>query len=319
MTEEREARQARLDDGFSTPASAAGSKSKSKSGSGASASNRLESSEDRESGTDDTVLVKLSKGVGRESPTLAEYVTRGDRLVRFPTREAAEAELCDAPTVRLQPGNDNDPDGVDYYCCRKARDDPPAAERDPPEEGWTFRTGANAVGRMAEVAFTTEAFPKPVRDYAIRTLGMPEESLLGRKMSLDWVFGRGDDTSSDLGLDAPEHNWVPDSVVAVWDRERYYDVPERPTVSDDSFAEENESARSQQQDWLEARNEAHQTALLAVYLVEIKHGNTSFERSQKAALNEMYECEGPVVPLVARMDLGDVPQSYTVRLHPGPF
>jgi hypothetical protein len=304
MTDNRDLDQTRLDDKFAT------SQDASTSG----------GSEDQDDPGDETILIKISDSAVDEDASLAEYVTSGNRLQRFPSLEDAKAELGSHARVGFQAGSANDPDGVDYYCCRMEPSDPPAEERGPPAGGWTIRTRGNAVGAMCEVAFNARSFPKPIQDYAIRTCSCSADQLRGRQRSPSWLYEWNQESHAyELGVDDLENTWIPDAVVVVWDRRRYDRHPQKPEPPMTVEGRQSDAFAERLREWQESVATAHREALLAVYAVEIKHREASFERSQKAALNELHRNDGPVVPLVARMDLTEVPLSYDVRLLTGPF
>lgn len=255
------------------------------------------------------VIARITKKAERIDTSLAERVAKGGRNWPFPSEAEAREELASHPAVRLQRRSPNDPRDVTHYVVKGTPPEPAPEERGPPAEGWEFRAGPNAVGDAIEAVYLANSPPKPLLAYAARELGWEIEDLDAREhrrlSSIDF-------------LDPFEltHSWLPDTIWSFYDKAMLEELQPQPPTADKRegplFSDRRKELSSQ---WTRALRES----VLAVYAVEIKHGDASFERTQREAMNELHDRDLGIVPLKAKGSFEGFPQTYSFAHRGGPF
>jgi len=227
--------------------------------------------------------VALKPSACEAGPEIAALREETGEIVTFDTRAAAERALVDAESaLHLQGPAPNDPATVDAYLVALRDPEPDPGERPPPAAGWTFDARPRQVGRLAEALFDAYARdPPPVVAYAARDLGVdPAEIRVDVDPDPSAVSGIDADAEVGDSGDASDPGWVPDVGFVV------------RRVGDGAYG----------------------APVLARYVAEIKHGSSSFERGQRAAMARLAMRRRDLDVLVIRVDLEGMPRSYDVSI-----
>ncbi|MFD1514380.1 hypothetical protein [Halomarina rubra] len=120
----------------------------------------------------DAVTVTIKASAIGDCGFIEAYVENHGDVIEFASVEAAREELTTHRTtaeLTLQQAAYNDPAEVDLYLVSLGLHGYSAAERGPPEEGWTFRPAANQYGALGEALFTaTPHGTKPLKQFITR-------------------------------------------------------------------------------------------------------------------------------------------------------
>ena len=221
-------------------------------------------------------LKRSARESAAEIETLAGTV--GD-VVAYDSRADAVEKLIravDCPGLRLQRPAPNDTADVDAYLVKIRDPRPTPDQRGSPAAGWTFDMRAQQVGALAEALFGAYRWdPPPILAYGARDLAVEPDAIR---------VGVEDAPSSVGGLDPEDDGrWVPD----------FEFVVRRRTGADPS---------------------GYEGSVLRRYYAEVKHGSTSFERSQRARMVALAERGPRVDVLVIRVDLSGAPRSYDLTI-----
>jgi hypothetical protein len=264
------------------------------------------SSEQNRGSSREGVLVKLTRKAAKTDPELLEKRTTSSGAFSYPSVDVAEAELVTNEEVKLQSATANQ-DRFDYYLVRTRPPEAKASERGTPENGWTFQARGNEVGALAQALIAgVGRRPAPIVTYACRDLESERDDLrFWQEDSLEQF-----QTLGNVG----NHSWIPDAVFAVYDETEWQSVESERRDTDRT---NNPGNRRAQGEW---RREREEQSLRRIYPIEVKHGDASFGRAQRQAMNSLTTLDDErVVPLLVRVTLDTLPHHYDVRVRTGPF
>lgn len=225
--------------------------------------------------------VALKRSACEASPEIASLREEsGDAITYESKRDAIRALLddIDCPGLQFQGAAPNDPEDVDAYLVKLRDPEPAPAERDPPEDGWTFNMRAQQVGALAEALFHAYGWnSRPIVAYAARDLNLdPDEfrvQVNSRPKSVgEFEFYGGDG------------KWIPDFEFVVHRR-------------------------------TESHPYGYGGPVVKRYVVEVKHGSTSFERNQRTQMTKLAQEGGSGLDvLIVRVNLEGTPKTYDLTI-----
>lgn len=223
-------------------------------------------------------------------PRVAGLREQRGEYVAFDSSRAAAAALLDPdrPSLRFQAPAPNDPADVDAYLVKLRDPDPAPDERGPASEGWECRMTANQVGALCESLFTTYRYdPPPFVAYVARDLGLSPDEF---RVHVD-----PDDPPPVDRSTGGAGRWQWDVHFAV-----------RRLTPDSPFGDDSTPG--------DVGLPGDDGSPVRHYLVEVKHGSTSFERDQRAEMERIAREVPNVVVLVVRIRLDGAPRTYDLTI-----
>lgn len=232
---------------------------------------------------DDTepFTVALKRSACEASSNIVALREESGEEITYESKKAAARALLDdidCPGLQFQGPAPNDPADVDAYLVKLRDPGPTPSERGPPEDGWTFNIRAQQVGALTEALFRAYGWnPPPIVTYAAKDLKIDSDEFRVEVNPSPESVGEHEFYGGD-------GRWIPDFEFIVRRRTKTHPY-------------------------------GYGGPVIKRYFTEVKHGSTSFERSQRAQMSQMAADAGDILDvLIIRVNLEGTPKTYDLTI-----